>query len=134
MEKITRQEAIARFKCQGVESHRDYATVCVICGTVQSMTSLVRAGAEKDKVGCFFGFSCEGRFTKAGPWPSPTDKSAKAKKRRTVRGCDWTLGGLFTLHKLEVIQDDGGERPCFEIATPEQAQQLAREMQPEAVA
>jgi hypothetical protein len=125
MERITLEEAHARFKAQGVSSNRHIAFVCPICGTVQSMASLIAAGCEPDKVEGYVAFSCEGRFTRAGPWARSTDKSAKARDRREVRGCDWTLGGLLSLHKLEITYPDSTEpRPAFVIATPEQAQAL----------
>jgi hypothetical protein len=93
--------------------------VCVTCGTVQSMASLVVAGASPEEAETLIGFSCEGRLTGAGPWPHSPNAW-----RRAVRGCDWSLGGLFRLHRLQV---NDGERmhPMFAIATPEQAQALA---------
>ena len=58
-------------------------------------------------------------------WPNPKDRSKRAVKRRKVRGCDWTLGGLFTIHRLAVVLPDSDEpRPCFDIATPQEAQEL----------
>lgn len=90
------------------------ALICPMCKTVQSATDLIRsgAGADLDAVQKFLGFSCVGRFTGQGP---PT----KAQKGR---GCNWTLGGLFAFHELEVITPDGTAHPRFELATPEQAQ------------
>ena len=106
----------ARLHAQGVADRNHNAFVCPICGTVQSMASLVEAGATAEKAESIIGFSCEGRLTKAGPF-----KKANAG---SVRGCDWSLGGLFRLHKLEV--DDGARiHPLFELATAEQAQALA---------
>ncbi|KFH24300.1 hypothetical protein IB61_11625 [Brucella abortus LMN2] len=63
----------------------------------------------------YLGFSCVGRFTGA---PSP---------RSTPDGkpCDWTLGGLLSLHKLEIVDENGELHPRFEIASPEEAQALA---------
>jgi len=63
----------------------------------------------------YFGFSCVGRFTGAGNPPKPEDKGKEQK------GCNWTLGGLFQMHDLEVVTPDGKKHPCFEPATPEQA-------------
>lgn len=123
VERITLEEAQKRMQAQG--QPRDHiAFVCPICSTVQSMASLKRVGVPEDKVEDFIGFSCEGRWTSAGPWPSDKDKTAKAKKRRMLRGCDWTLGGLFRLHNLEVVMPDGKERVNFEIATADQAAEL----------
>src|SRR5262245_22038411 len=126
-EKITWDEAKQRIGAQGVTSHRHYAFKCPICETVQSMTSLVKAGAEKETVDKYIGFSCEGRFSNVGPWPAEKDRTQKANARRKIRGCNWTLGGLLQLHKLEV-KDESGDHPHFEIATPEEAQALEREM------
>lgn len=129
VEHITLAEAHARFKAQGVSNNKHVAFVCPICGTVQSMASLIAAGVKPDVVETVVAFSCEGRFTRAGPWPSSKDQSAKARERRKVRGCDWTLGGLLRLHELEITFPDGAEpRPTFVIATPEQARELEREM------
>ena len=41
-----------------------------------------------------------------------------------------TTGLAKALHKLTLVQPDGSERPCFEIASPEQAQALAAAMIP----
>ncbi|WP_158809631.1 VVA0879 family protein [Beijerinckia sp. L45] len=127
MKKMLIDDARAALSAQGV-SPRNMAAICPICGTIQSMASLVRAGAPKDKVEDYFAFSCEGRFTGVGPLPSEKDRSAAAKARRSQRGCDWTLGGLFSLHKLTIVYPDGKERPSFQIATAEQAQALRDEL------
>lgn len=119
IERIDVSEFHRRLKSQGVPNHNHSALVCPICKTVQSMASLVMAGATDSQAERQIGFSCEGRFTGAGPWPSkPT------AKRKAVRGCDWSLGGLFRLHQLEVITEDGEAHPRFVIATPEQAREL----------
>ena len=123
VETITTEEVHVRMKAQCVSAREHIAFVCPICSTIQSMASLIRAGAPADKVENYIGFSCEGRFSGAGPWPSDKDKTAKAKKRRMHRGCDWTLGGLFSLHKLSVVTPTGLQ-PSFEIASPELAKAL----------
>jgi hypothetical protein len=129
MERITLAEAHTRFKAQGVSDHKHIAFVCPICGTVQSMASLIAAGANPETVERFVAFSCEGRFSNVGPWPSDKDGSAKAERRRAIRGCNWTLGGLLRLHRLEIELPDSAEpRPTFVIATAEQAQELERLM------
>jgi hypothetical protein len=126
-ERITVEEAHRRMKAQGVSAREHVALKCPMCGTVQSMATLLKAGANADNVESFIGYSCEGRFSDAGPWPSPADKSQRAARRRRVRGCDWTLGGLFHLHKLEV-ETPNGVRFSFEIATPEEARDLERQV------
>lgn len=103
----------AEIKAQGVDKE-DYAFICPACSTVQSARWLIKAGAGKDfeEVEGYLGFSCVGRFTGAGD------------KREEGKGCNWTCGGLFQIHKLTVITPDGEKHPRFEIATPEQAAQL----------
>jgi len=130
IETITIEELHARFKAQGVSAREHLAFKCVICGTVQSMASLIAAGCAADKAESLVGFSCEGRLTGAGAWPSNKKKDAKSVARRKVRGCDWTLGGLFRLHRIEVTGKvtgtDGKPQPIFDLATPEEAQALER--------
>lgn len=104
-------------KAQGVSGREHLALKCPVCGTVQSGASLIRAGAgtTMDEVERFLGFSCVGRFTDAGPHRKDTPPG---------RGCDWTLGGLFKVHELEVEMPDGTVHPSFEPATPDEAQAL----------
>jgi hypothetical protein len=123
VEVISIDEVHARMKAQGVSAREHVAFRCPICGTVQSMASLLKAGAPADKLETYIGFSCEGRFSDAGPWPGRKASAA----RRKVRGCDWTLGGLFKIHKLEV-EKDGKRQMVFEIATKDEAQELERLM------
>ena len=130
IEQITIEQLHARFKAQGVSAREHIAVKCVICGTVQSMASLTRAGCAADKAENYLGFSCEGRFSGAGEWPSDKRVGKKWDARRAIRGCNWTLGGLFRIHKLEVINADGEPQPMFEIATPDEAQALERLMVP----
>lgn len=107
---------------QDVGENRHFALVCPACGTVQSMASLVSAGATVEQAERSIGFSCEGRFTGAGAWPAKP-----SSERAAVRGCDWTLGGLFRIHQLEVLTPDGEAHPRFEVATREEAQALKGE-------
>lgn len=100
-------------KAQGVDKLH-LAFVCPMCATVQSATDLIAAGAgtDFDSVERVLGFSCVGRYTGAG---SP-------RKEPDGKPCNWTLGGFFTMHKLEVIDEEGKRHAYFEPATPEQAQ------------
>jgi hypothetical protein len=70
-------------------------------------------GKPPEDVEKYFGFSCIGRVTGAGEHK----RGAKPGK-----GCDWSLGGLFRLHRLVIVDDEGKEHPFFELATPEEAQ------------
>lgn len=114
MRQTTLDEFQAELKAQGVTSHEHYAFVCPMCGTIQSAKDLIAAGAGEnfEAVERLVGFSCVGRWTGAeGPRKAPDGKP-----------CNWTLGGLLTLHTLEVVTPDGKTHPHFELATPEQAQ------------
>lgn len=114
MERMTLSEFHAALRRQGVSSREHLAFVCPLCRTVQSAQDLIDAGAgnDFDAVERFLAFSCVGRWTGAeGPRREPDGSP-----------CNWTLGGLFRLHELEVITDDGEANPRFAPATPEQAQ------------
>jgi hypothetical protein len=114
MRRITIAEFHAELKAQGVSSNDDIAFKCPMCGTIQSGRDLIATGAGTnfDDVEKYVGFSCVGRFTDA---PAP-------RAEPDGKPCNWTLGGLFKLHKLEVIDADGRAHPRFELATPEEAQ------------
>ena len=91
------------------KSSLDIVFVCPMCKTLQSANDLISAGAGNnlDEVERYLGYACVGRFKGAGT------------PRREPDGhpCDWTLGGLFKLHRLEVITPDGVRHPRFELAT-----------------
>jgi hypothetical protein len=113
MNVMTVEEFHAALKAQGVP--RDaLALRCPMCNTIQSAYDLIAAGAGKDfeAVEKYLGFSCVGRFTGAR---SP-------RRKPDGHPCDWTLGGLFSAHRLEVITPDGKHHPRFEPATPSEAQ------------
>ena len=73
--------------------------VCPRCGTVQSGEDFQAAGKEIDFILKVLGFSCIGRYVEGV-------------------GCDWTLGGLFQIHTLEVILPNGKHQPIFEFDKP----------------
>ncbi len=114
---ITLEQFHAEIKAQNAASKEDITFVCPMCGTHQSARDLIEAGvgATFDEVEKYLAFSCVGRFTDAGyPRNKPDGKP-----------CNWTLGGLFRVHKLEVIAD-GQAHPCFELAEhPKIARQAA---------
>lgn len=116
---ITIPEFHTALKDQGVSSREHFAFRCVMCGTIQSARSLIAAGAGTtfEDVERFLGFSCVGRWTKAGPHKKGTPPG---------RGCDWTLGGIFTLHCMEIEDGEGTKHPRFDLASPEEAQALER--------
>lgn len=77
---------------------RAWRFVCPSCGHVQSaVDAMVRnPSVDLQFLRSRINFSCEGRWTPA-------------------TGCDWTLGGLFQVHRLEVVTDDGDVVPTFEF-------------------
>lgn len=79
---------------EGVGSTKDARVVCPHCHTSQSPRDLVEAGVDKGEVMDYWGFSCIGSFD---------DK----------QGCNWTLGGLFQIHELDVIDGSGKSFPRF---------------------
>lgn len=95
---------------------------CPMCHTLQSARDLIAAGAGTDlnAVEKYLGFSCIGRFTGA---PTP-------RKVPDGKPCNWTLGGLFQVHKMVVVTPDGARHPHFELASKEEADQH-RATQPE---
>ncbi|HSX64129.1 MAG TPA: VVA0879 family protein [Pseudoxanthomonas sp.] len=122
MRQMTVEEFHAALKAQEVLEREDLALVCPLCKTVQSARDFIQAGAGADfeSVERFLGFSCIGRFTGA----------ASARRQPDGEPCDWTLGGLFQLHDLEVVTPDGVAHPRFEPATREQAQAHAAKAVP----
>jgi hypothetical protein len=115
MEIITHAEFISRLKAQGQPHRRDAAFVCPMCKTVQSMRSLIIAGALPEDAETQIGFSCIGRLTGAG---------SHKKGAEPGGGCNWSLGGLFRIHTLEV-RFGADQHPIFEIASAEDAAKLA---------
>ncbi|WP_298846039.1 VVA0879 family protein [uncultured Salinicola sp.] len=118
MRKIALEEFHAELKGQGVSSPEHAAVKCPACGTVQSKALLRKQGCPEDSIEGQIGFSCVGRWNDAGPPPRKDDAAP-----RRVPGCNWTLGGLFSIHDLEV-QKDGVSHPMFEVASPEEARKL----------
>jgi len=112
MKTMTIPEFHAALKAQGATSRERLLFRCPICSTLQCMEDLINAGASPATVEKYIGFSCIGRFTNAGPF---------TKKSKPGAGCDWTLGGLFQLHKMEVVDESGKHHPHFEVAAPEEA-------------
>lgn len=116
-ETISVDEFRMRLKAQAVSSRTHAAVKCPMCATVQSIQSFICAGTEPEQAEKFIGFSCVGRVTGA---PAP-------RKEPDGEPCNWTLGGLFRMHDLEVVDEDGTKHPHFVIASPEEAQALEAE-------
>ena len=84
------------------ESAAEIEFICPSCKTVQSANDLIKAGAGDsfDDINKYLGFSCVGRWDEK-------------------QGCNWTLGGLFKIHELEIVDDESGDaRPCFALNLP----------------
>jgi len=112
MTSMTLDEFHAACKAQA-PSHDQIVFRCPACKTLQTARDLIAAGAGKDfdEVEPYLAFSCVGRFTGAeSPRREPDGKP-----------CNWTLGGLFSIHTFEVITPDGKSHPRFELASPEEA-------------
>jgi hypothetical protein len=111
---MTLEEFHAALKAQDQPTEH-LAFKCPMCDTVQSGADLIAAGAGKnfDEIEKYLAYSCIGRFTA---------KKLEVRNKQTIKGqgCDWTLGGLFQTHKLEVLVD-GQKRPRFEPVTAEEA-------------
>jgi len=105
---MTLEEWRAAISSQGKDRTEDVTFRCPRCGTIQSAQDLIDAGAGSnlDEVWKYLAFSCVGRWSKS-------------------KGCDWTLGGLFQLHELEVITPDGKRHPRF---MPEPINSIAKEV------
>lgn len=114
MKTMNREDYIETLQAQSVPRDH-FAFRCPMCNTVQSAIDLINAEAGPDFEGVerYLAFTCVGRFTGAG---SPRQEKDQG------RGCNWTLGGLFQTHKLEVITEDGTHHPRFEPVTAEEAQ------------
>lgn len=120
MRKITVDEFHSELRLQGVSNREHAALKCPACGTVQSIALLLDQGCPADKVENQIGFSCVGRWNGAGP-------SRHGHPNTGQIGCNWTLGGLLKIHKLEV-EMDGKSYPTFEPASPSDAKALERKI------
>jgi hypothetical protein len=85
-----RKEAVEKFG----KNAKKWKFKCARCGNVQSMEDFKGLVDDPNSV---VHFSCIGRWKKGV-------------------GCDWTLGGLFQIHTLDVINEDGNSFPVFEFA------------------
>lgn len=111
MKKMTEDEFRAALDSQNVP-RMHAAFKCPACGTIQSGYDFIKAGAGEtfEEISGFIGFSCLGRFTNADP----------PREKPDGNPCNWTLGGFFRIHTLEVVID-GDRCPFFEPATAAEA-------------
>lgn len=82
------------------KNKKDWKFVCPQCKTVQSFNDLIEAGVSNEDAQGVIAFSCIGRYN------------------NKEKGCNWTLGGLFRIHELE-IEIEGHKRPTFEFLKEE---------------
>lgn len=94
----------------------DWLYVCPICGHVQGAHEFAeRTNVKKEDFRKYIGFSCIGRYLKDKiKKPKNQDDHAFPVKMKGG-GCNWTLGGLFQLHKVVVINSKGEPTPMFEF-------------------
>lgn len=98
------------FRLACVEQANSFAetvVVCPACKTLQMGQEFLDAGLSYDMARGMFGINCIGRYTGA---TSP-------RKQPDGKPCDWTLGGLLQIHKLEVATPDGQTHPHFQLAS-----------------
>jgi hypothetical protein len=114
MKKLSIEQFQQEIKSQGMSNRLDVAFKCPMCKTIQSMRSFTAAGVDEYTAELMIGFSCVGRFTGA---PGP-------RKEPDGQPCNWTLGGLFKTHEMEVVDSNGKVHLYFDLATPEQAKAL----------
>ena len=91
MKEMTLKEYMTEAEKRFGKNRLDWKFICPRCKTVQSARDFKEAGASQDLTESYIGFSCIGRIT-------PPEKKI---------GCDWTLGGLFLIHDLEIVKEDG---------------------------
>jgi hypothetical protein len=96
----THDDWVAEAKKRFGDDLKKWQFVCPQCKTVQTIQDFIDADVEKETISRVIAFSCIGRFTE--------DK-----------GCDWTLGGLFRIHKVEIIMESGENHPAFEFSDAE---------------
>ena len=104
MKRMTLDEFLAEAKKRFGSDSNKWRFICPVCHTVQSIEDFSAIGVKDPQR--YIGFSCIGRWTgKDSPGKQPYGE-----------GCNWTLGGLFRVHKLEVEDRAGEIHPHFELA------------------
>lgn len=121
---ISLEQFQAELKAQNAPSRAYLVFRCPLCEALQCGQDLIDAGAGAtfEEVETKTGFSCVGRWTGAG---TPRNKP-------DGQPCNWTLGGLFRLNKLNVETPEGSH-PFFEVANPEEAAAYLQDRHPDAM-
>lgn len=83
--------------------------VCPMCAYPQDGLDFVEAGVGRTfrDVETQLGFSCIGRWR----------GMATPREKPDGEPCDWSLEGLFKVHRLELLGPDGKATPIFELAS-----------------
>jgi len=92
---------------------RKWKFVCPMCNKVQSVQDFLnlKERMDEDTIRGHIGFSCIGTFNGRGTEILFNDNNEKSK-----HGCNYTLGGLFQIHTIEIKDNDGKTHPRFELA------------------
>jgi len=98
MKTYTHEEWLDEAERRFGDDPRDWLFVCPRCKTEQCAWDFYEAGVKGSTIDKVLAFSCIGRFTDG-------------------KGCDWTLGGLFQIHEVEVEFGDK-KRRTFAFAEP----------------
>lgn len=93
---MTKEEFNAKGRELYGELGRFWLFKCPNCGKHQRGQDFLDAGISEEEARRLTGFSCIGRV-------------------KPSLGCNWTLGGLFKIHKMEVVCPDGESVPHFEF-------------------
>lgn len=91
---INYDDWIAELKNRFGDDAKKWAFKCPNCGNIQTIQDFIDNEIEKPEDKVYF--SCIGRYVKN-------------------KGCNWTLGGLFKIHKISVMKD-ALIFPVFEMA------------------
>jgi hypothetical protein len=115
---LTVAEFHAAIQAQGAPTREDITVICPMCECHQTARDLIEAGAGTtfEAVEPYLGFSCVGRWLDA----------ASPRNKPDGKPCNWTLGGLFKLHTLEVVTPDGKAHPRFAVAEVAKARKGAK--------
>jgi len=96
---IPLDEFLAEAEKRFGKDRKKWKFVCPQCKTQQSFDDFKKfTKLANEEIEGYLGFSCIGRYTE--------------KKV----GCDWSLGGLFQLHEVEVVDGEGKRHPRFKLA------------------
>lgn len=115
VKEYTEDEWIAEGEALFGKSLRDWLFVCPMCKHVQNGLEFeARTDLSRTEIEKVLGFSCVGRYLTTQEPKKPQGKGSFPIKMKGG-GCDWTLGGLFTMNKIVVINSKGEATPMFEF-------------------